>query len=84
VQDHYLQITTETALLRDLEYTEAIRSYKSSKQKSIALGDLATEYFFNMFKPKTPQATMTKLQLQHVEVIKVETRILKEVHTFYT
>jgi hypothetical protein len=73
-----------TALLQDLEYTEAIRSYKSSKQKSIALGDLATKYIFNIFKPKTPQATMIELQLQDGEVIKDESRILKEVHSFYT
>jgi hypothetical protein len=73
-----------TALLRDLEYEEAIRNLKQSCMKNIALGDSSTKYFFNIFKPKSIQALMTELTLPNGELVTEEKRIVIEVHKFYS
>jgi hypothetical protein len=71
-------------LLRDLEYTDALNRLKTSRKKSIALGDSSTKYFFNIFKNKAAHASMTKLIQPNGEIIQDEIKIISEVHAFYT
>jgi hypothetical protein len=83
MQLEIIALKSTTAILRDLEFLQAILTQKRSRLKHIALGDIGSKYFFSPTRSKHKQEDMTEIMLDSGEINTDPKLILAEVHRFY-
>jgi hypothetical protein len=73
-----------TQLLRELEFTQAIKWKLKTRLKWLSLGDTSSKYFFNSVKQKLKRESMIELKLSNGEKTTDQKLIMNKITNFYT
>jgi hypothetical protein len=76
-------LKSATALLRDIQFKDAIEKRKRTRSKRLGLGDAPTKFQFSHTKARRRQERMKELLLETGETIRDEHEILEQVCQYY-